>query len=176
MDLHRSPKTPTHPRIARRSGDLRACENAVLRPHVRLLDGAIADYMGLRGPMEGFQSDAPDFSIRRLLNAGKIKKLVVISVNAVRTPAEDWDRKPWAPGWYDMLYYTASTPISNNSRDTVSIFKDNAADAKAGGRQACSKYESYFVSVDFNSVPDEALRQHLNHRGPALSLKPGEAG
>jgi NTE family protein len=164
------------PRIARRAGDLRACENAVARPHVRLLDGAIADYMGLRGPMEGFQSDAPDFSLRRLLNAGKIKKLVIISVNAVLTPAPDWDRKPSAPGWYDMLYYTASTPIRNNSLDTVTVFKDLlAADAKAAAETGRPPYESYFISVDFNSVPDDALRRRLEAIETSLAIKPAQA-
>jgi NTE family protein len=161
------------PRLARRADDLRSYENAVLRPHVRLLDGAITDYMGLRGPMEGFQSEAPDFSIRRLLRAGKIKKLVIISVNAVRTPSPNWDRKPWAPGWYDMLWYTAATPIRNNSFETVTVFKDLlAADAKA---VAGPPYESYFITVDFNGVPDEALRRRLENIETSLSLKPGEA-
>ncbi len=164
------------PRVSRRADDLRSYENAVLRPHVRLLDGAITDYMGLRGPMEGFQSEAPDFSIRRLLNAGKIKKLVIISVNAVRTPAPNWDRKPWAPSWYDMLWYTAATPIRNNSFDTVTVFKDLlAADAKSAAGGAAPPYESYFVSVDFNSVPDEALRRRLENIETSLSLKAGES-
>jgi NTE family protein len=164
------------PRLARRAEDLRSYENSVLRPHVRLLDGAIADYMGLRGPMEGFVSEAPDFSIRRLINAGKIKKLVIISVNAVRTPAPNWDRKPWAPGWYDMLWYTAATPIRNNSFDTVTVFKDLlAADAKAGAGGTAPAYESYFVSVDFNGVPDDALRRRLENIETSLSLKAGEA-
>jgi len=164
------------PRIARRAADLRACENAVARPHVRLLDGAIADYMGLRGPMEGFQSDSPDFSLRRLLDAGKIKKLVVISVNAVRTPAPDWDRKTSAPGWYDMLYYTASTPIYNNTLDTITVFKDVfAADAKRVAEMGGPKYESWLISVNFNSVPDEALRRRLENIESSLSIKPAQA-
>ncbi|HVT81837.1 MAG TPA: hypothetical protein VHM90_14420, partial [Phycisphaerae bacterium] len=94
----------------------------------------------------------------------------------VLTPAPDWDRKPSAPGWYDMLYYTASTPIRNNSLDTVTVFKDLlAADAKAAAETGRPPYESYFISVDFNSVPDDALRRRLEAIETSLAIKPAQA-
>jgi NTE family protein len=163
------------PRIARRARDLRSYEDAAARPRVRLLDGAIADYMGLRGPMESFLSDAPDFSLRRLLAGGKIKKLVILSINAVRTPNPDWDKNAFAPGWYDVLYYTAATPIRNNSFDTVTVFKDMLeADAKAAPAGA-ARYETHFIPIDFRGIPDEALRGRLEAIESSLSLKRSQA-
>lgn len=182
------------PRLAQRAGDLRSYEDAGRRAHVRLLDGAIADYMGLRAPLEALQSEAGDFSIRRLINQGRIKKLVVISVNAVRTPVPDWDRQTASPGWYDMLWFTAAAPIHNASFDTTVDFRELlAADQKAiaeqkrqvaalrardpaaaAGVKMLPEYQSYFVSIDFAGVKDGALRGRLENIATGLSLKAGE--
>jgi hypothetical protein len=182
------------PRLARRAGDLRSYEDTANRPHVRLLDGAMADYMGLRAPLEALQSTEGDFSIRRMIEQGRIKKLVVISVNSVRTPPIVWDRRIGAPNWYDVLWFTAETPIRNNSFDAVMEFKemlaaDQAAlagqkryvealrrtDPAAAARvKILPEYQSYFVTVDFAGVKDAGLRQRLENVKTGLSLKAGE--
>jgi len=182
------------PRLVRRAGDLRSYEDVAKRTHVRLLDGAMADYMGLRAPMEAMETTEGDFSIRRMIEQGRIKKLVVISVNSVRTPPIVWDSQIGAPNWYDVLWFTAETPIRNNSFDAVTEFKEMlAADQAASAEQRRyvealrrtdpaaaaqvkmrPEYQSYFVTVDFAGVKDGALRQRLEDVKTGLSLKAGE--
>jgi NTE family protein len=158
------------PRLAQRAADLRSYEDTRDRKHIRLIDGAISDYMGLREPLESFLTDksSPDeLSIRRMLSGGAIKKLIIISVNAVRTPAHGWDQNPSAPSWYDMLWFTAETPIRNNSADTVALFKDLL---KADVSKAAGRYETFFITADFAGVPDPALRNRLENIQTTLSL------
>lgn len=169
------------PRVLRRAADLRSYADKPNRAHVRLLDGAIADYMGLRGPLQAFISRHGDFSLRRMLDDGRIRRLVIISANAVRTPPIEWDVQVQAPGWYDMLYLTASAPIRNYAYDTVTLFQDlltadaavkQAAPAVVQGSAIPSPapYERYFIVVDFAHVPDIALRQRLEATQTSLTL------
>lgn len=152
-------------RVKRRAADLVSYEDAAERPHIRLLDGAIADYMGLRGPYQSLMWKEGDFSIRRMIDEHKIKKLVIISANAVRTPPM-FDKQQSAPGWYDTLYFTASAPIRNNSFDTVNVFQDLLAnDPKAG-----KDYDAYFIPINFEDLKDKSLRARVEAMPSRLSL------
>jgi hypothetical protein len=160
------------PRLRRRAADLRSYENAALRPHIRLLDGAIADYMGLRGVMESILSDQQDWSLHRMLDQHRIKKLVIISLNAVRTPPVTWDHGWAAPGIFDVLYVTASAPIRNNAFDTITVLQDVLHDDQAR-RQAATGSPSAqidFISLDFPQIEDPALRRRVEATATALSL------
>ena len=177
-------------RVKRRAEDLISYEDTANRPHIRLLDGAIADYMGLRGPYQAMISPEGDFSIRRMIDSGKIKKLVFISANVVRTPPIVWDRQDHAPGWYDMLYFTASAPIRNNSFDTVNVFEDllhsdsQVVESSKRYQEAVGKYDAaaakkiaippgydaYFISLDFENVKERDLRERLEAMPSRLSL------
>jgi NTE family protein len=182
------------PRLLRRARDLHSYADTVNRPHIRLLDGAIADYMGLRSPLTALVSDAPDFSLRRLINQHRIKNLVIISACAIRTPPIVWDKGTSAPAWYDMLYFTASTPIRNNAFDTVTVFRDfleadqlaisnqrlyldalQRSDPAAEKIQHLPEYNSHFIAIDFSTIPDPALRQRAESIETGLSLKRKDA-
>jgi NTE family protein len=128
--------------------------------------------MGLRGVMESILSDQQDWSLHRMLDQHRIKKLVIISLNAVRTPPVTWDRGWAAPGIFDVLYVTASAPIRNNAFDTITVLQDVLHDDQAR-RQAATGSPSAqidFISLDFPQIKDPALRRRVEATATALSL------
>jgi NTE family protein len=52
------------------------------RRFLQLMDGGVADNIGLRGPIRALSSTDPGFSVLRLMNRGKVKRVAVIIVNA----------------------------------------------------------------------------------------------
>lgn len=157
------------PRVQRRAQTLRSYEDAANRPYIRLVDGAYGDYLGLQGPMLAFISPDMDFSIRRLINQRQIKKLVIISANAIRTPDLGWDRSLKSPGWFDMLFFGLSTPIRNNSIEMVTVMQELLKADHAN--KDTPPYQSYFITLDFNGVKDPGLRQRLEAMPTSLALK-----
>ena len=156
-------------RVQRRAQALRSYENTAKRPHIHLVDGAYGDYQGLLGPMVSFISSDGDFSIRRLINQHKIKKLVIISANAMRTPGLEWDRSLRPPGWFDMLNFGLRAPIHNHTVELVTVLQELL---KADHMNPDTPpYESYFITMNFSDVKDPALRQRLEEAPTTLSLK-----
>jgi NTE family protein len=156
------------PRVQRRAQMLRSYEDAAQRPYIHLVDGGYGDYLGLQGPLVSFLSPDGDFSIRRLINEHKIRKLVIISANAIRTPDLAWDRTRGAPSWLDMLYFGLSTPIRNSSIEMVTVLRDLLKADHAN--KDTPAYESYFITVDFSGVNDPVLRQRLENLPTSLAL------
>ncbi len=155
-------------RVQQRAQNLRSYEDAANRPHIRVLDGAYGDYRGLQGPMIAFISPDGDFSIRRLINEHKIKKLVIISANVARTPDLHFDRTLRSPSWYDTLYFGLTAPIRNNAAEIVTVFEELLQADHA--HKDTPPYESYFITLDFSDVQEPALRQRLEKSPTALSL------
>jgi NTE family protein len=111
------------------------------RPYLHLTDGGVADNIGLRGPLEALLSVDHPWSLVRMLNQGRIDKLVVIVVNAATRPANDRDRSASVPGLVDTLSAAANAPLDNYSFDTVELLNRIAGEYRADGRAvaACNR-------------------------------------
>jgi hypothetical protein len=91
------------------------------RPYIHLTDGGVADNIGLRGPLAAITSTENAWSVLRMINDGKVEKLVVIVVNAANNPATDRDQTPSVPGILDTLTTAANVPLDNYSFDTLEL-------------------------------------------------------
>ena len=91
--------------------------------YVHLLDGGVADNIGLRGPLTVITSNDPSWSLPNLINNGKIEKLVVIVVDAKTRPANDFDKSPSPPGLFQIIPSIATVPLDNYSFDTIDLLR-----------------------------------------------------
>ena len=91
------------------------------RPYLQLMDGGIADNIGLRAVLHALSSTDGEFSVLRLMNRKKVKRVAVIAVNA-RTDAEaKLDRTERAPGLVEVLKTVSTAPMQNYSFETVEL-------------------------------------------------------
>ncbi len=88
-------------------------------PFVHLLDGGIADNIGLRRPLVGLESNDLPWSIPNKVNNGAIEKLVVIIVDAKTRPRTTFDKEASPPGAFTVLETAATVPMENYSFDTI---------------------------------------------------------
>lgn len=84
---------------------------------VHLLDGGLADNIGLRSILRAY--DRSDGFIAQRINAGHIKRLIVIAVNARTDPPEQLSRQERSPGLADVFMKTATVSMESLSADTI---------------------------------------------------------
>jgi hypothetical protein len=104
-------------------------------PYAHLIDGGLADNIGLRYVIDSAQDAARPGGIRQLMNQRKIQRLVVIIVNARTEPPETIDATRRAPGALEVAMKTATVAMDNYSFETIELMKD-LAEARQQARRA----------------------------------------
>jgi len=154
-------------------------------PYVHLMDGGLADNIGLRA----FMSEYRRGFIRTAMGRDEIEKLVVIVVNA-RTLSEDTiseSRK--APGLISVAGATATVAMDNYSVETVAVMND-LAEARDQTRRLLEKCKTlpsgcgiepslelasgrlvpYVIDLGFEAIPDRKRRKDFLRMGTNFSL------
>ena len=113
-------------RMAQRHSEMEAFQNSKDRPFIHLVDGGVADNLGLRPVLEMFEELAVSEQFREDVGLGVIRKIVVIVVNARSAKTHDWDRHE-SPSWFATLQQATSVPIARYSFESVESMKDRQA-------------------------------------------------
>jgi len=153
------------------------------RPYVHLMDGGLADNIGLRGPAYALTSVQNPWNLVDYLNTGKIKYLVVITVNAKPGGVADIDRKEKTPGLLDAFSVVANGPMGNYSSETVQYLADmmeakrqniviaeKFAELQKKPKPSIPKINFYAVELTFEDVPDKTERDYLNGLATSFNL------
>ncbi len=131
------------------------------RKFLHLLDGGVADNLGLRGPLTAIRSNDVAWSVLNKMNLEEIEKLVVIVVDARTIVTPDFDQTDTAPGLFKVVSTIATTPLDNYSFDTAELLMDTLrrrADAQ-GAQRDMHQVELYRIYVGFDRIQDEEERQ-----------------
>jgi len=94
-----------------------------VHPYLHLMDGGLADNIGLRAIYDLFVRG----DIRSKINSGKIKRFLAIVVNAKTDKPADIDKKESPPGLLTVGFKTATLSLDNYSFETVEMFKELAS-------------------------------------------------
>jgi NTE family protein len=171
------------------------------RAYLHLMDGGIADNIGLRGPLHAIistdtlEAPAPDgaargFTLLPEINSGRIRKLLVITVNAGTESNLRFDKVESNPGTIATFSTVANTPLGNYSFDTLNLMRTTFAvntlrdavpdQCQDAARATCpdvkipgagQPHPTYYpVVIGFSSVKDPDLRKRLNDIGTNFSI------
>src|SRR4029077_7511345 len=83
--------------------------------HIQLLDGGIADNLGLSLPLTLLTSSNESPSFLNWVNTGRADKLLLIVVNARGEADNDLGERTRPPGLFETLSTTIGTPIDANT-------------------------------------------------------------
>jgi NTE family protein len=152
------------------------------RPYIHLMDGGLADNIGLRGPAFAMTSVQNLWNIKNLLST-KIKYMLVITVNAKPEGAQDWDKSAKPPGILGMFSVVSSGPMGNYSDETIQYLKDTFDTWNQEvevSRQWAIKNNTpvpalhavkyYHVELSFQDVKDPVKRAALNAMPTTFNL------
>jgi len=138
-------------------------------PYVHLMDGGLADNIGLRSIINAYEQ-SNGFISRDL---GRIERLAIIAVNA-RTKSKDTisDHRRTPHIVPSVALATATTGMDNYSFDTVDLASRLAADLRqaqlAGGRFHAPV--PYVAEISFEAIPDRRVRDAFYAIGTSFHL------
>ena len=114
----------TNPRRYLWAKQLMTYQDKVRHPYLHLLDGGLADNIGLRAVADAYTRGF----IRRRINNGAIGTLAIIAVNARTDPPEHVDLKESPPHLATVAMKTATVSMDNFSFETIEFMRGLAGD------------------------------------------------
>lgn len=169
-------------RAVQRYREMQDFQNSKDRPYIHLVDGGVADNLGVRAVMETLEELAVSMAFRKEVDFGGIRRIVVIVVNARSAPKTDWDRSETPPGFAMQLLQASSVPIDRYSFETVELMKDRqeiyawrrellvararlagASESQAEASAALPKLAIHTLDVSFENLPDPKEREYLQN-------------
>ena len=173
-------------RVIQRQREMQSFANGLHRPFLHLVDGGVADNLGLRAILERFQQAEFSEQFRRQLHIERLRRTLVIVVNARSDPSTDWDRSERGPTTLGLLLKSISVPIDRNSYETLELLRDmmtrwkttaelnrlrSASSAKAVDEPAATRQPGFFYAdVSFDEVADPTERGRLKALPTSFSL------
>ena len=139
------------------------------RKFLHLLDGGLSDNLGLRSIVDAYARSTGFIGQR--INAGHIKRLVVIAVNARTAPPEHVSGEERAPGLGEVFMKTATVSMESLSFETLdrALSQQRERDQAQTDIRVCNEHlaacgasplpsfaqnlRTCFVEIDFDALP-----------------------
>jgi NTE family protein len=169
-------------RALQRYLEMKSFQDSKDRPYIHLVDGGVADNIGMRGVLEALEAAGASAAYRGEVGFGAIHRIVVIVVNARSAPKTDWDRHEDPPGMVAQLVQSAGVPIDRYSFETVELMKDReeiyawrreiqilrarlagATEAEAEAKVKLPKLTLHTIDISFDAIKDPAERERLKN-------------
>ena len=162
-------KSETPGRALLRARALQSYENPD-RPYLHLFDGGLSENLGLAEVLRAFEilKVEPDETVLPALR--KARKVVVITVNALRFPEVDWDRSPEPPGTDTLVDQMWSIPVDRISLDAVEQVRDKLAAWQADAPAGVPERRSYLAQVTFEALKDPVESLYFKQVKTSLAL------
>jgi NTE family protein len=167
-------------RAVKRYLEMREFQNSKDRPYIHLVDGGVADNIGMRGVLEALAAVGASAGFRGEIGFGAIRRIVVIVANSRSAPKTDWDRKEDPPGTIDQLLKASGVPIDRYSFETIELMKDReeiygwrrdmlvlqarlagASEAEAEARVPLPKLSLHLMDISFDAIQDPTERERF---------------
>jgi len=140
------------------------------RPYIHLFDGGLSENLGLTEVLRGLELLKVDPDETALPALRRARKLVVITVNALRFPEVDWDRSPVPPGTGTLTDQMWGIPVDRISLDAVEQVREKLAAWQADAPRGGPPRRGYLASVTFDSLKDPAERTYFKQVKTRLTL------
>jgi NTE family protein len=180
-------------RAVQRYREMQDFQNSKDRPYIHLVDGGVADNLGVRPVLETFEELGVSAGFRDEVGFGGIRRVVLIVVNARSAPRTDWDRSETPPGIVPQLLQSTSVPIDRYSFETIEMMKDRqeifswrrelliararlagATEAQAEASVPLPKLSLHTLDVSFDNFSDPKEREYLMNLPTSFVLPPAD--
>jgi NTE family protein len=145
------------------------------RPFLHLVDGGIADNLGLRSIYEAvlLRGDDPRAAFRAF-DHPDVRHVVIISVNAHAQEKKGWALERDVPSLAQVLQSVSADQIERYSVDTIELVHDSFDRWTREASTAERPLSFDFVEVSFEAVRDSKQRDFLNGIGTNFHLNDDE--
>jgi predicted acylesterase/phospholipase RssA len=149
--------------------------------YVHLLDGGIADNLGLFEPFRMLTTRDTQPSFLGQIDTGHVKKLIFIQINARSFAPSDLDQQQKTPGFVDMLLASIDAPIDRASAGTAAqlrklLFDEftriGINDPAHADRFKALAGNTALISIDFDAIVNDDCRRKYHSIPTSWSLEP----
>jgi predicted acylesterase/phospholipase RssA len=161
-------------KLARYTNALRDGKDAhINEPYIHLLDGGLADNLALTSLTQLLASPHSPARILDAINAGRAKRMVLISVNARSDLARDMGARPTFSESPEMLANVVSAASDITNAQAILQLDDFVRTLAIAGSGSTRVYK---IAIDFAQfLPDQReLEMELRHAGTSWSLEPAQ--
>ncbi|SLM48376.1 conserved membrane protein of unknown function [Nitrospira japonica] len=153
----------------RRANELRSYINADKRPYIHLLDGGLADNMGMRSVLE-LSALVDDLEATfQILGVKKVRKLVFLMVSAETDPDLSHYELDELPSLTRVLNALVDIPINRYSDDTLELMRQAVVQWQVQLHQRARTEKSvfapdaeiYFIDASLSELDDPVERGRL---------------
>ena len=157
------------------------------KPYFHLIDGGVADNLGLRAIEESVTAVGNMWTTLKLSGREKVHKVVFVIVNAEKRVDASWEKNEWIPPFGAMLSSYSSIVISRYNQETVALLQESferwAREIRTGrcppgqistDPGACGDINFYLADVKFAGLEDAEERAYLDKLPTSFRLKPEE--
>jgi len=179
-------------RVFNRLHELEELDDGVQDPYLHLVDGAVADNLGLRGVLDSLEMFEALKTMGQATPLDHVRRLIIFVVNSVSTPRTDWNMAENPPGALSILTKASGVPVDRYANESVELLKDidarwtslreirdqasfqNDQEWRIAEIKNAPNVDIFTVEVSFAALQDKAERAYLNELPTSFSL-PGEA-
>jgi NTE family protein len=179
-------------RLLKRLGELEELDNGIEDPYFHLVDGAVADNLGLRGVLDSLETFEALKIAGEATPLDHVRRLIIFVVNSVSSPATDWNMSENPPGTFSILTKAAGVPVDRYASESIELLRDIDArwtalrkirDSGARSRDGqtpiaevenAPNVDIFTIEVSFRVLKDKAERDYLNELPTSFAL-PAEA-
>jgi NTE family protein len=142
--------------------------------YLHLLDGGLADNLGVHSLLDAVSSPHAGLRLLDAINSGRLRRLVVITVNARAEPPSPLDTQAKTPGVVKVVGAVVSNPIDAASAGVAAQRRALLAELRAAAAAAppdarFGGVRVYDIEIDFDQLPpQEATLQRQVKEIPTL--------
>lgn len=163
-------------RLQQRAADLNRYLDRDKHPYMHLVDGGLADNLGLYAFVGDLQEMATSPAFRKVVTNKRLRRIAIVVVNARSADSFDYDRHERAPGSFELLMQSISVPIDRFSNEAVLALQDiihrwrlewqldvqtRRADGKPAAADDVPDIAFTTINVSFDALADPAERAYL---------------
>src|SRR5262245_60535656 len=167
-------------RVAQRYRALARLSEGKERPYLHLVDGGIADNLGLSLLIDELQEAEASAAFRAAFDIARLRHVAIVVVNAHSDPDLGWEKDPFPPPDIALLLQTVSVPIEQSSYETLYALENlirewslrRTAESPAGRSEGAALPPIAFtvVNVSFDELADAAEHRYFLNLPTRLSL------
>ncbi len=168
-----------HPQLQPLARKIQTYRDSKAHPYIHLMDGGLADNLGLRAVMEriaihgGAQQALEDFNLRQT------RKILIISVNAAAAPATDINQVENPPTAFFSVDAATTIQINLYNQETMQRFRENVRKwqeeislSRCGRRWCPEGVDFYFVDINLANMDSREERNFLQRLPTTFRLEP----
>ena len=171
-------------RALQRYKEMKSFQDSGSRPYIHLVDGGLADNLGMRSVLEVMEVLESARTTGRRTRLDQVRRIAVFVVNSLSAPNTNWDKSVRPPNDIVILLKATGVPIDRYSYEAVELLKDitlrwktlrhlrESGAIQAGSQSliAAPDIEVYAIDVSFEALHDPEETAYLNDLPTSFGL------